>query len=79
MDDSKLVVVVLVLVPLFWAKFQRGLRQVLSLTIPTVLNHTQLSPFRCTKRMLSQKEHIETRPPKETLEAVGFIVIMLLK
>jgi len=60
MGYSKLVVVVSVLVP-FFAYVSKRISS--SLTIPTVLTRRSslpLSTFRCTKRMLSQKERVES-------------------
>jgi len=61
MGYSKLVVVVSVLVPVLLKVSKRILS---SLTIPTVLTRRSslpLSTFRCTKRMLSQKERDESK------------------
>jgi len=60
MGYGKLVVVVSVLVP-FLPKVSKRISS--SLTIPTVLTRRSsppLSAFRCTKRMLSQKERVES-------------------
>jgi len=48
---------------IFCSKFQTGSCQLLSLTIPAVLTRRSsppLSAFRCKKRMLSQKERVES-------------------
>jgi len=51
---------------LFCTNFQRGSRQLLNPTIPTVLTRRSSPPrsaFRCTKRMLSQKGCVESEWP----------------
>jgi len=47
---------------IFCSKFERGSRQLLSPTIPTVLTRRSslpLSAFRCKKKMFSQKERVD--------------------
>ena len=63
-DYKKLGMVVSVLVPFFAESVERGTRQFLSPTIPTILTRRSsppLSAFRCKKRMLSQKERAESK------------------